>query len=106
MHAESLTLTFELLDWPDLDPNLKRQFVGALVRLSRKSGEYPECLVLREENVRKLGTEAVTAGQFGDVWKGQSQSETVSIKVLKVFQSSNVEQLLKVLYCSRISNFL
>ena len=46
--------------------------------------------------VRKIGDSAVTAGSFGDVWKGEMQGHIVAIKELKVYEQSDIEKILKV----------
>ena len=65
-----------------------------LIELSRRSGQYPECHVLKD--VQMTGEHAVTRGSVGDIWKGQIQGQVVAIKVLKVYQQSDVAQLMKV----------
>lgn len=73
---------------------MKKLFTTAIVRLSRASGLYPSCLIVR--GVRKIGDSAVTAGSFGDVWKGEMQGHIVAIKELKVYEQSDIEKILKV----------
>ena len=51
----------------------------------------PECMVL---NV--VGKAAVDCGSFGDIWKGVLGTQDIAVKVLKVYQKSNKEKLLKV----------
>lgn len=68
----------------------------ALVRLSTVSGLYPECLVLK--GLQKVGQDPIAAGQFGEVWKGIIRGQDVAIKVLKVYEKSNIKKILKVGY--------
>lgn len=68
--------------------------MGAIFRLSRESGSFPECLFLKD--IKMLGRDPVAAGQFGEVWKGQVCGQEISIKVLKIYVKSDVEQFLKV----------
>jgi hypothetical protein len=84
----------KLLDYPHLDPSFKGRFVKAVIQLSQNTGLYPECLVLHD--VQKTGEYALTAGQFGDVWKGLIGNHEIAIKVLKVYMTSDIEKLLKV----------
>ncbi|EGO26974.1 hypothetical protein SERLADRAFT_448085 [Serpula lacrymans var. lacrymans S7.9] len=82
-----------ILDYASLSPSLKRRFTSALIRLSSKSGRFPDCMVLEE--VTRLGEDPVAAGSFGEVWKGSFYSEVIAMKVLKVYERSNVKELLK-----------
>jgi hypothetical protein len=81
------------LDLP-IDPSIKHFHAGALIGLSRASGLYPECIVLKD--IQFTGGRAVAAGGFGEVWKGLCQSQEIAVKVLKVFESSDMTKLLKV----------
>ena len=53
----------------------------------------PECLVL---NGIKVYGDPVAAGGFGDVYKGKYRKQEIALKVLKVYQKSDMEKLLKV----------
>jgi serine/threonine protein kinase len=76
-----------------VDPALKRRHVKALVRLSAATGLYPECLVL--EGIEITG-DAVGGGGFADIFKGRLVDQEIAVKVLKVYQKSDIEKLLKV----------
>jgi len=89
-----LNLLQELLDYPNLHNNLKGPFTNALLKLSEKPGLYPECLMLR--GVQRLGN-PVAAGTFGDVWKGVARDVCVAIKVLRVYERTDVDKHLKVI---------
>ena len=77
-----------------VDPALKRCHVKALIRLSRATGLYPECLVLNDIEI--IG-DAIGTGGFADIFKGRLWDQEIAVKVLKVFQKSNIEKLLKVM---------
>ncbi|KAF8064122.1 kinase-like domain-containing protein, partial [Lyophyllum atratum] len=96
--AQSMLDLFQmLLDLPHLDTIFRSPFMNALLRLSRRSGLYPN-LLLRNQ-VSLDGTDAVAAGQFGDVWKGKFQDQQVAVKVLKVYMTSDLtEHFKKVLH--------
>ncbi|KAJ7621273.1 kinase-like domain-containing protein [Roridomyces roridus] len=64
----------------------------ALCRLSDNSELHPTCFAL--ENLRKVGDQ-VAAGGFGDVWKGVVLEQSVSVKVMRLFQESDVQAVLK-----------
>jgi hypothetical protein len=68
--------------------------VSAIVKLSKKSGLYPQCLILR--GVQKLGQDAVAGGSFGDIWKGEVDGHIIAIKVMRTFGASDVTRFLKV----------
>jgi serine/threonine protein kinase len=84
----------QLLDSPSLDPSFRSPFMNALLRISRKTGLYPE--VLLQNCVTLEGEDAVAAGQFGDVWKGTFEGQKVAVKVLKLYVQSDITKHLKV----------
>ncbi|KAF9256320.1 kinase-like protein, partial [Marasmius fiardii PR-910] len=69
--------------------------LAIMLRLSKKSGLHSRCLTI--QNVRKLGHYPVASGGFGDVWKGVigNSSESVCLKVVKLYLNSDVEKLCK-----------
>ena len=77
-----------------VDPTLRRRHVKALIRLSRATGLYPECLVL--DGIEIIG-DAVGGGGFADIFKGRLHDQEIAVKVLKVYQKSDIEKLLKVM---------
>jgi hypothetical protein len=64
------------------------------MQLSKASGRYPECLVL--PGIELISDFAVTAGSSGDVWRGRFGEHLIAVKVLKVYERSDVKKLLKV----------
>ncbi|KAJ7306663.1 kinase-like domain-containing protein [Mycena albidolilacea] len=70
-------------------PNLSK----ALERLSRASGLHPRCFSL--SGVEKVGAQ-VAAGGFSDIWKGLIRGQIVSIKMVRIFQDSDVEAVLRI----------
>jgi hypothetical protein len=81
------------LDLP-IDPVHRPRHVTALIRLSKRSGLFPECLILTDIS---LGQHPITRGGYGDVYKGVLQGKYVAVKALRVYQDSNWEKLLKVI---------
>ena len=65
----------------------------ALIRLSQASGLYPACLVL---SGIKLQGNPVAGGAFGDVYRGYLKDQILAIKILKVYEMSERDELLKV----------
>ena len=80
-----------------IDSAYKSRHIKALIRLSRASGLYPECLVLQGINIEG---DAVAGGGFGDVYKGHLQGQEIAIKILRVYQKSDMDKLLKVIHSS------
>jgi hypothetical protein len=76
-----------------VDPALRRRHVKALIRLSTATGLYPECLVLK--GIEIIG-DAIGGGGFADIFKGRLWHEDIAVKVLKVYQKTDLEKLLKV----------
>ena len=73
---------------------LRSKILSAMIRLSRKSGLYPNCLVLN--NVTKVGNHPVAAGGFGEIWQGVIVNQMACLKVVKIYGDSDIYQLLKV----------
>ncbi|TFK23026.1 kinase-like protein [Coprinopsis marcescibilis] len=85
-----------LLDHPLLtDQADKKAFLKALMRLSINTGLYPECLVLQEVTREPY---PCSAGHFSEVFKGTFRGRSVALKVVRMFQTSNITQVLKVFY--------
>ncbi|KAJ7113402.1 kinase-like domain-containing protein, partial [Mycena epipterygia] len=64
----------------------------ALLRLSRASGLHPRCFALTR--LHTIGQQ-VAAGAFGDIWKGLYRRQNVSVKVMRLFEDSDIEAVLK-----------
>ena len=89
--------SFELLwsqrlDFP-IDPQHKPRHIKALLKLSRASGIYPECLVLAGI---EMDEHPVAQGGFGDVHKGQIHGKQFAVKVLRIYQDTDAVKLRKV----------
>ena len=89
---------------PSLDPIYKGPFLNAMLRLSSRSSIYPKTLV--QNSVTVQGPNPLTAGQFGDVWKGTFQDQQVAIKVLRLYVTSDVSQHVKVGFSIFLQRFL
>ncbi|KAJ7113438.1 kinase-like domain-containing protein [Mycena epipterygia] len=86
-----LDLLQDLLDHDSLSV-VRPLFFKALLRLSRASGLHPICFPLT--GVQKVGQQ-VAAGGFGDIWKGLLRGQSVSVKVMRLFEDSDVTAVLK-----------
>lgn len=81
----------QLLDQPPND--LRPEILNLIRRLSAKSRSHPECFVL--QGVEKFGDRPKKGGTFGDVWKGKIENRYVAIKIPRIFEDSNIEEVLK-----------
>ncbi|KAF9254821.1 kinase-like protein [Marasmius fiardii PR-910] len=85
---------FQLLaEYPDVPNNLRPSIFKLMIRLSRKSGLHPQCLTI--QGVEKLGNYPVGGGAFGDVWRGKIGEQLVCLKVIRAFNRSDVQHVLK-----------
>ncbi|KAF9255255.1 kinase-like protein [Marasmius fiardii PR-910] len=82
-----------LVRLPGIPTSLRSSILKMMLRLSKKSGLFPQCLII--ENAEKLGDYAVGGGGFGDVWKGKIGEQVVCLKVVKAYLTSDVQKLLK-----------
>ena len=76
-----------------MDPLHKPRHIKALLRLSRASGLYPECLALKGV---KIEAHPVARGSYGDVFKGHLHGRVIAVKALRIYQTSYLAKLLKV----------
>ncbi|KAJ7709206.1 kinase-like domain-containing protein [Mycena olivaceomarginata] len=92
--ADAQTLLDLLQDCLDLESfSLAKPVIcRALCRLSRDSGLHPRCFALT--GLQKIGKQ-VAGGGFGDIWKGLLRGQTVSVKIMRIFQADDVQTLLK-----------
>ncbi|KAJ7113462.1 hypothetical protein C8R44DRAFT_710619 [Mycena epipterygia] len=86
-----LDLLQDLLDHDSLSV-VRPLLFKALLRLSRTSGLHPKCFTLT--GLQKIG-EQMAAGGFGDIWKGLFHGQNVSVKVMRLFEDSDVAAVLK-----------
>jgi hypothetical protein len=65
-----------------------------LTKLAQKSGLYPKSLIVR--GVRREGTFPFAGGAYGDVYQGDAGRCKVAIKMLRVYQTTDLKKLFKV----------
>ena len=68
--------------------------MNALLRLSSKSELYPGVLLQKEVTLES--EDPLASGQFGDIWKGTLHGQTIAVKVLKLYMTSDLLQHFKV----------
>ncbi|KAJ6507785.1 kinase-like domain-containing protein [Mycena vitilis] len=89
---ELLDLLQNLLDCDsDLPPSRRRRLFKALVRLSKESGLHPQCFTLQGLAQGCL----VAGGSFGDVYKGWLEGQYVAVKMMRLFEESDIDTILK-----------
>ncbi|KAG6843375.1 hypothetical protein H0H87_005296 [Tephrocybe sp. NHM501043] len=92
--AQKLLDSFQrLLDEPILDLAFRRNLIVAMQRLSVKSGLYPTCHELKD--VTPIGDYPVAAGGFADIYKGHFQERVVCLKVIRLYEKSQIQHMLK-----------
>lgn len=78
----------------ETDLSYRRRLVKTLILLSRSTGLYPKSMLL--EGVTRE-PKPVGRGGFADVYRGVFQGRPVAIKILRVYERTDVDKLLKVL---------
>ncbi|KAJ7622888.1 kinase-like domain-containing protein [Mycena polygramma] len=73
-----------------LAPMKRRRLFKALLRLSRDSELSPRCFTLTGLQRGRL----VAGGSFGDVYKGLLEGQSIAVKMMRVFEESDVAALL------------
>ncbi|KAG6825920.1 hypothetical protein H0H87_008437 [Tephrocybe sp. NHM501043] len=95
--AQKLLDSFQrLLDEPDLNVDLafRKALIVAMQRLSARSGLYPSCYELT--GISPIGDSAVAAGGFADIYMGRFKAQLVCMKVMRLYENSQIEHALKV----------
>ena len=76
-----------------MDLKYKPRHIKALLQLSRASGLYPEVLALRGVDIEEL---PVDHGSYGDVYKGRWKGKLIAVKIMRIYQTSDLAKLHKV----------
>jgi hypothetical protein len=74
----------------------------AILGLSRESGLHPRCCAL--PRLRKIGQQ-VTGGGYGDIWRGLVGGQCVCVKIMRIFEDSDVQAVLKVCFSKSFTCF-
>ena len=83
---------YQRLDF-EIDQEFKTRNVKALIRLARESRLYPQCLILKKVDIER---DAVAGGTYGDVHRARFEGMDIAVKILRVYQKSDADALLKV----------
>lgn len=67
----------------------------ATQRLAKTTNLYPKCFALEDIGIT-VGDQPVAAGGFADIHKGRIQNKSVCLKVIRLYQVSQVDYVLKV----------
>lgn len=70
----------------------RRRLFKALLRLSGDSQLYPRCFPLTDLEHERL----VAGGSFSDVYTGLLRGQSVAVKMMRVFEESEIDALRKV----------
>ncbi|KAF9440682.1 kinase-like protein, partial [Macrolepiota fuliginosa MF-IS2] len=70
----------------------RRSILMALLRLAAAHGQYPQQLRLDDIQYEPS---ALTAGRFGEVYKGQYEGQKICLKIFKLYERSQVDHLNK-----------
>ncbi|TFK41752.1 hypothetical protein BDQ12DRAFT_578358, partial [Crucibulum laeve] len=81
----------DLLKAVRLPRSMESSILTAMLRLSTKSSRYPKCLSLNRVERESV---PMAAGQFGEIWKGNLNGKVVCLKVVKLYQQSEIQKLL------------
>lgn len=81
------------------DPEYKPRHIKTLVKLSKNSALFPDCLVLKGIEYEGFPAEG---GGFGNVYKGRLGDLTIAVKVLKVYRKMDLDKLHKVSMIERL----
>ncbi|KAK6966795.1 kinase domain-containing protein [Favolaschia claudopus] len=88
---ELLDLIQDLLDL-DSFSIIRPMLFKAMWRLSRESNLYPRCFTLT--GLHKVGKQ-LAGGGYGDIWKGLVRGQSVCVKILRIFQHSDITMAVK-----------
>ncbi|KAK7466334.1 Rho guanine nucleotide exchange factor [Stygiomarasmius scandens] len=88
-----LNLLQTLYGYPGVNVRSRSKICDAMIRLSKRSNLYPSCLAMKD--TVKIGDYPVAAGGFGDIWKGSIGGRMACLKVVKLYNESDIQMLLK-----------
>ena len=76
----------------------RNDILGALLRLSKLSKLYPECLTITGLTITDLerDDDMSDSGHFGEIYKGRSRNQAICLKVIKVNRKTQIKHLLTV----------
>ncbi|KAG5350239.1 hypothetical protein C0989_012012, partial [Termitomyces sp. Mn162] len=93
--AQKLLDSFQrLLDMPGLGLRFRKNLIVATQRISSRSGLYPACYELKD--VVQTEEHPVEGGGFADIYKGYLKGRAVCMKTIRLYQTSRIEDALKV----------
>ena len=85
-----------------LRPQLRQKCLTVLCKICGRQGLLPRSLQIQFSYDRS--EDPVYSGGFADVWKGEHQATKVAVKVLRVFELSDLNKITNVGHCSKQSN--
>ncbi|KAF9469364.1 kinase-like domain-containing protein [Collybia nuda] len=91
-----LDLFQQLLNNPALEPQLRHNLIIVTQRLAKMDNLYPSCFAF--ENIGSIDDQPITAGGFADIHKGRVKDKNVCLKVIRLYQVSQIDYVLKRFY--------
>ena len=85
----------QLLDCQTLDAESHQLLFRALLKLSKRSGLYPSCLLLPGGCMKN--SDPIATGSFGDVWRTNVYGQVVAIKTARACQRGELEKITQVI---------
>ena len=77
-----------------MDSSYKHSHQNALIKLSRESRLYPECIVLKHVSFDPRNPAA--CGGFADIYKGHLRGQEIAVKRLRTYEKVDIDKLFKV----------
>ena len=97
-----IDITSKLLDCSDLVSLPRNDILAALLRLSKLSKLYPECLTIKD--LEWDDEFPVDSGHFGEIYKGRSRNQAICLKVIKANRRAKIKHLLGVSFFGAFNN--
>jgi len=69
-----------------------------LVKICGECGILPNPYIIPGPKIKKLGNSPIASGGFSDVWPGMYGEDEVAIKVIRYYESDDIQKIKKVSY--------
>lgn len=75
--------------------------IKAMQKLSKRSELFPECFDLKG-TVQLEDDGPIVCGGFADIYDGHFRDQRVCFKMIRVYQTSQIDYVIKVRHSSRV----